>query len=152
MWTGIYVLGLQEQTPFIIVRFDRKGISVDKMAWKDRLKRVKDEIESMISSPEASQQQQQQQQAYSQPSQSHQYPPPPPPPQAPASGAVYWQPRFEADVPVTVEWDAKLGNGPDGWGNQELEHYTAAPANAFQYVEQIPHPPCTMIQDRRTCG
>lgn len=103
------------------------------MAWKDRLKRVKDEIESMISSPEGSQQQQQQQQqqAYSQPSQSHQYPPPPPPPQTRPGGAIYWQPRFAADVPVTVEWDAKLGNGPDGWGNQELEHYTAAPANAF---------------------
>lgn len=148
------MLELHEQTPFIIIRFHRRDISVDKMAWKDRLKRVKDEIESMISSPEGSQQQQQQQQqqAYSQPSQSHQYPPPPPPPQTRPGGAIYWQPRFAADVPVTVEWDAKLGNGPDGWGNQELEHYTAAPANAFQYVENIPHLPRAMIQDRQTCG
>ena len=44
----------------------------------------------------------------------------------------YWQPRFQPDVPINVEWDAKIGNGPDGWGNQELEYYTAAPENSFQ--------------------
>jgi hypothetical protein len=61
--------------------------------------------------------------------------PPPPtgprPPAAPGSTA-YWRPRFQQDIPVTVEWDAKIGNGPDGWGNQELQFYTAEPENAFQ--------------------
>ena len=75
---------------------------------------------------EQEQQQQQQQQQQ----------PPPVPPHPPATGAasgpVYWRPQFRPDVPVTAEWDAKLGNGPDGWGNQELEHYTANPENAFQ--------------------
>lgn len=52
-----------------------------------------------------------------------------PTPQPP--GDVYWQPRFQLDVAVSIEWDAKMGNGPDDWGNQELKHYTAAPENAF---------------------
>ncbi|KAH7175375.1 family 16 glycoside hydrolase [Dactylonectria macrodidyma] len=101
------------------------------MAWKDKLKRLKDEVESMISPPQGDASQQQQHQTpYSQPPQSQfsQYPPPPP---VPSEGQIYWQPRFQADAAVTVEWDAKIGNGPDGWGNQELEHYTANTANAF---------------------
>ena len=54
---------------------------------------------------------------------------PPIPPRPPRTS---WQPRFQPDIPVTQEWDAKIGNGPDGWGNQELEYYTADQNNAFQ--------------------
>lgn len=60
------------------------------------------------------------QEAYSRPA------PPVPPPE------IYWQPQFQADVPTSVDWDHKLGNGPDGWGNQELQHYTADLDNSFQ--------------------
>lgn len=97
------------------------------MTWKDHLKRVKGEIESFISPVGETSHQQGQQQSHQQ-----SYPPPPLPPPDSRPAERYWQPRFQADAPVTAEWDAKLGNGPDGWGNQELEHYTASPANAFQ--------------------
>ncbi|KJZ75919.1 hypothetical protein HIM_04743 [Hirsutella minnesotensis 3608] len=80
------------------------------MTWKDHLKRVKDEWDSLKS----------------------QHRQDPSPPAQPSSAAeAYWQPRFQPDVAVADEWDAKIGNGPDGWGNQELQHYTAAPENAF---------------------
>lgn len=93
------------------------------MSWKDKLKGLKADFESMIHPRDQAQDQQ---------------PPPPPmasrPPPGPSpSFHTYWVPRFYPDTPVHVEWDAKLGNGPDGWGNQELEHYTAAPENSFQY-------------------
>ncbi|KAF7560162.1 hypothetical protein G7046_g4003 [Stylonectria norvegica] len=42
--------------------------------------------------------------------------------------------RIHPSVPVSAEWDAKLGNA-DGWGNQELEHYTANAENAFNTPE-----------------
>lgn len=48
-----------------------------------------------------------------------------------ANSHVYWRPMFRPDVAVSLDWDAKIGNGWDGWGNQELEYYTAAPENAF---------------------
>ena len=44
---------------------------------------------------------------------------------------VYWQPRFQPGLSVHDEWDPDTGNGTDGWGNQELEHYTANSENAF---------------------
>lgn len=90
------------------------------MPWKDRFQRVKQEWDSMIS-PQGSQ--------------PHSEEPPPPPPahtRPPPVDQAYWRPRFQPDVAVTDDWDAKIGNGPDGWGNQELQHYTAAPENAFQ--------------------
>ncbi|KAK8925603.1 hypothetical protein H634G_10141 [Metarhizium anisopliae BRIP 53293] len=91
------------------------------MSWKDKLKGLKADFESMIHPRDQAQDQQ---------------PPPPPmasrPPPGPSpSFHTYWVPRLYPDTPVHVEWDAKLGNGPDGWGNQELEHYTAAPENSF---------------------
>ncbi|KHN93934.1 Concanavalin A-like lectin/glucanase [Metarhizium album ARSEF 1941] len=91
------------------------------MPWKDKLQGLKADIESIINPKDQSQRQQ----------------PPPlpmasrPPPRPSPSFHTYWAPRFYPDTPVNVEWDAKLGNGPDGWGNQELEHYTAAPENSF---------------------
>ncbi|CVK85855.1 related to endo-1,3-beta-glucanase [Fusarium proliferatum] len=93
------------------------------MAWKDHLKRLKNEFENLVGEPQAQNQQQ------------HPPPPGPPPPQQPIGGQqqghVYWQPQFRPDVPITQEWDAKIGNGPDGWGNQELQYYTADQQNAF---------------------
>ncbi|EWZ47317.1 hypothetical protein FOCG_16475 [Fusarium oxysporum f. sp. radicis-lycopersici 26381] len=92
------------------------------MPWKDHLKRLKNEFENLVGEPQAQNQQ-------------HPPPPGPPPPQQPIGGQqpghVYWQPQFRPDVPVTQEWDAKIGNGPDGWGNQELQYYTADQQNAF---------------------
>lgn len=99
------------------------------MPWKDHLKRLKNEFDQLVGEPQAQNQHQQQ------------YPPPPhppqghPPPQQPMGaqqGHVYWQPQFRPDAPVSAEWDAKIGNGPDGWGNQELQYYTADQQNAFQ--------------------
>lgn len=97
------------------------------MPWKDHLKRLKNEFENLVGEPKAQDQQQQD---------PHQYPPPPPVPPHPLQpqeqGHVYWQPQFRPDAPVSAEWDAKIGNGPDGWGNQELQYYTADQQNAFQ--------------------
>ena len=97
------------------------------MSWKNHLKKLKNEFENLVGEPQAQGAQQQ-----------HAPPPPPqghaPPPQQPMGGQtghVYWQPQFRLDVPVNVEWDPKIGNGPDGWGNQELEYYTADQQNAF---------------------
>jgi hypothetical protein len=102
------------------------------MPWKDHLKRLKNEFENLVGEPQAQNQNQNQQY----------YPPPPPPPpqgqqpmggqQQQQQGHVYWQPQFRPDAPVSAEWDAKIGNGPDGWGNQELQYYTADQQNAFQ--------------------
>ena len=44
---------------------------------------------------------------------------------------VYWQPQFHPGRAVSDDWDAKIGNGVDGWGNQELQHYTAGMSNVF---------------------
>ncbi|PHH72381.1 hypothetical protein CDD80_4581 [Ophiocordyceps camponoti-rufipedis] len=77
------------------------------MPWKDQLRQVKDRLSSHRSSSEPSPEQHQ-----------------------PETSAAYWQPRFQPDLAVGDEWEAKIGNGPDGWGNQELEHYTAEPANS----------------------
>lgn len=54
-------------------------------------------------------------------------------PQQPISGnpTDYWRPIFHPSRSVGEDFDQKLGNGPDGWGNQELQHYTAAPTNSF---------------------
>lgn len=90
------------------------------MPWRDKLKDLKSELERIVK-PQQEQHQQQQQ---------HQ--PPPPPPGPSPDFHIYWCPRFYPDTPISAEWDAKLGNGHNGWGNQELEHYTAAPENSFQ--------------------
>lgn len=128
------------------------------MPWRDQFNKLKNEFNTMMGDrPPQQQQQYYQQQQYppqqyhQQPYQQQQYPPPPPPPQQgqypqgpgpsghggpppipPHPPRIIWQPRFQTDIPITQEWDAKLGNGPDGWGNQELQHYTADQNNAFQ--------------------
>jgi hypothetical protein len=122
------------------------------MGWKDHLKSLKQEFESMIADPSEKKNDQQPQQSQAQPqgqaplqSQQEEYqaPPYPPPPPIPAS-QIYWQPQFRPEIPTNVEWDAKLGNGPDGWGNQELQHYTADPANSFQYGLLFQEERCTL--------
>jgi hypothetical protein len=69
-------------------------------------------------------------------------PPPPPPPQhaavfaqgnvggGPPGQGVYWAARFDPNAPISQEWDEKLGNN-NGWGNNELQHYTNERANSF---------------------
>lgn len=79
---------------------------VEAMPWKDHLRRAKGEWDSLRSQSRAA--------------------------QAPAA---YWQPRFRPEVPVCDEWDAKIGNDADCWGNRELQHYTAAADNIFQCVK-----------------
>lgn len=101
------------------------------MGWKDHLKRLKNEVEQLIAEPgsQASQQSQ-----APPPQQQHQQFAPPPQQQQPTGGQpghVYWQPQFRPDVPVTQDWDGKIGNGSDGWGNHELQHYTAEQQNVF---------------------
>ena len=43
---------------------------------------------------------------------------------------IYWQPNFDPSIPISQDWDAKLGAG--GWGNNELQNYTNTPQNSFQ--------------------
>ncbi|CAG8032090.1 unnamed protein product [Penicillium salamii] len=103
------------------------------MPWKDHLKQLKDgfnaiksEIQGSSDSPQAP---------------AHQPPPNPPPNHfpnlAPQGQNIYWRPNHAPHAAVTAEWDAKLGNGPDGWGNQELQHYTDQPQNVFFPQENI---------------
>jgi hypothetical protein len=55
------------------------------------------------------------------------------PPQQPLPGppGIYWQPRFDPNIPVSQEWEHKQGNN-NGWGNNEIENYTSEPGNSFQ--------------------
>jgi beta-glucanase (GH16 family) len=47
-------------------------------------------------------------------------------------GQPYWQADFSPSNPVSVTFIHKTGVGePPGWGNNELEHYTADAANSF---------------------
>ncbi|KIW77909.1 hypothetical protein Z517_07742 [Fonsecaea pedrosoi CBS 271.37] len=84
--------------------------------------------------------------------QRHQPPPPPqqyPPaiPQAthpnlqgqpgfPPQPTTYWQARFDPGTPISAEWEHKLGNN-NGWGNNEIEHYTAEGENSFYTPDHL---------------
>lgn len=68
-------------------------------------------------------------------------PPPPqqhgaPPQFQPANGGqqpiqgVYWSARFDPNTAVSQEWEEKEGNN-NGWGNNELQHYTNQRENSF---------------------
>ena len=54
--------------------------------------------------------------------------PPQPPPPPPAEWSLVWQDEFDGPALDTTKWVADIGAG--GWGNAELERYTAPPANA----------------------
>ncbi|KAF4119678.1 Glycosyl hydrolases family 16 [Geosmithia morbida] len=98
-------------------------------SWKDHVNKLKGEFNNIRTEVQAGLSGQQQRQQQQQQQQHSGYPSAPPPP---AQGtSAYWRPRFQPDISVTQEWDAKMGNGPDGWGNQELQHYTALPQNVF---------------------
>ena len=42
---------------------------------------------------------------------------------------IYWQPQFHPSVPVSHIFEHQKGAG--GWGNNEIQTYTDAPANSF---------------------
>lgn len=45
---------------------------------------------------------------------------------------LFWSDEFDKPgVPDPMKWGYDIGNGPDGWGNQELEYYTDKPQNAY---------------------
>lgn len=54
---------------------------------------------------------------------------------------LVWNDEFDGDTIDRSKWDFEIGNGfydyrnhawVPGWGNEELQYYTAEPANAFQ--------------------
>ena len=45
---------------------------------------------------------------------------------------LFWSEEFNIDGrPDLNTWSYDIGNGPDGWGNQELEYYTDRKENAY---------------------
>jgi hypothetical protein len=115
------------------------------MPFKNLLSDIKSQVKDLQKQGQqllGNHQQQQQQQQYP-----AQYQQPPPLPQSthpnfqaqggppgqqplPPQPKVYWQPRFDPATPVSQEWEHKLGNN-NGWGNNEMEHYTAEGNNSF---------------------
>ncbi|KAI0405290.1 glycoside hydrolase family 16 protein [Xylaria palmicola] len=62
--------------------------------------------------------------------------PPASPSAEPSGPRVYWRPNFSPGVPVAQEFEHKQGHGdPWGWGNNELENYTADGANSFHTAD-----------------
>ena len=56
------------------------------------------------------------------------------PPAAKKSNSLklFWSEEFNIDgKPDPNTWSYDIGNGPDGWGNQELEYYTDRKENAY---------------------
>lgn len=44
--------------------------------------------------------------------------------------SLFWSEEFNTDgAPNPTKWGYNLGTGDGGWGNQELQYYTSAPAN-----------------------
>ncbi|OAL57239.1 concanavalin A-like lectin/glucanase [Pyrenochaeta sp. DS3sAY3a] len=61
-----------------------------------------------------------------------------PPPQnvPPAHGEkVYWKPSFDAATPVSHNFEYETGD--NGWGNNEKQMYTNAPANSFHHDNRL---------------
>jgi beta-glucanase (GH16 family) len=44
---------------------------------------------------------------------------------------LVWSDEFSATSFDNSAWNAELGNGSGGWGNNELEYYTGSPKNVF---------------------
>ena len=45
---------------------------------------------------------------------------------------LFWSEEFDkSGAPDSTKWMYNIGNGPDGWGNQELEYYTDRIQNAY---------------------
>ncbi|OAP59480.1 hypothetical protein AYL99_06778 [Fonsecaea erecta] len=126
--------------------------------FKAQIKDLQQEGQKILSGGGGQQQQQQHypppQQQYPGAQHQHQQPPPPipqatrpnqqqyqpqfhPPQQGqgqqpfpPQQPTTYWQARLDPGLPVSAEWEHKLGNN-NGWGNNEVEHYTAEGENSF---------------------
>ncbi len=48
------------------------------------------------------------------------------------SGTLFWAEEFNTDgAPDPAKWGYDIGTGGSGWGNNELEYYTARPENAL---------------------
>lgn len=54
---------------------------------------------------------------------------PPPPPLDYSGYALAWSDEFDAAQLDTAVWTPEIGNGANGWGNNELEYYTDRPEN-----------------------
>ena len=54
---------------------------------------------------------------------------PPIPANKPTISLTYWLPPFSSTIPVSQHFKHQLG--AHGWGNNELQNYTADPANSF---------------------
>jgi beta-glucanase (GH16 family) len=51
---------------------------------------------------------------------------------AAAVPVLFWSEEFNAEgAPDPAKWGYNLGTGDGGWGNQELQYYTSAPANVL---------------------
>src|SRR5215213_3891658 len=44
---------------------------------------------------------------------------------------LIWHDEFDVNEIDTTSWRFEIGNGPSGWGNNELEYYTNGRDNAF---------------------
>jgi beta-glucanase (GH16 family) len=45
---------------------------------------------------------------------------------------LVWSDEFRADgMPDSLSWTFDLGNGQDGWGNHEMQHYTKSTSNVY---------------------
>lgn len=77
------------------------------MTWKSKLKQLKHQLESLFPSHDDDQ------------------------PQFTTPIKKYWEPVFEPENLVNTDWWLKTGNGDDGWGNQELQHYSSDATNSF---------------------
>jgi beta-glucanase (GH16 family) len=44
---------------------------------------------------------------------------------------IVWSDEFNGTSIAATNWTFDIGNGSDGWGNNELEYYTSLPQNAY---------------------
>jgi len=50
---------------------------------------------------------------------------------APSAWKLTWNDEFNGSSVDTNHWTFDIGNGNNGWGNKELQYYTAQPQNVF---------------------
>src|SRR4051794_9446486 len=49
----------------------------------------------------------------------------------PSQWTPVWQDEFDGNAIDRTKWTFEIGNGRNGWGNNELEYYTDRPDNAY---------------------
>merc|ERR1712000_446305 len=80
-----------------------------KMGWRDHVNSLKKEFDTISKEVESGISK------FTGSGSAQQHPPQPPPNYPPRQPpAPYWRAQFDQNVAVTQEWDAKMGNGPDG--------------------------------------